>query len=187
MARLRQRVDQVTSLHSESAFDQLGGFTRAFRHHRGNLERFRTASPSPWDWSERRQSDNRNGIVLACQRHGPIGEAPHLGGKIMNRDIRNVIRSPEQSWDGEVHLSPSELLSLLSSFHARLDAFFEEMRVFPEAAARQKTANSRSLTTEHDLPLVSASRCEWFAGNEAGNSSSRSQRAHTFADRPRRK
>jgi hypothetical protein len=139
------------------------------------------------DWSERRQSDNRNGVVLACQRHGPIGEAPHLAGKIMNRDIRNVIRSPEQSWDGEVHLSPSELLSLLSSFHARLDAFFEEMRVFPEAAARQKTADSRSLTTEHDLPLVSASRCEWFAGNEAGNSSSRSQRAHTFADRPRRK
>jgi hypothetical protein len=51
MARLRQRVDQVTSLHSESAFDQLGGFTRAFditaetsrgserrRHHHG-LER----------------------------------------------------------------------------------------------------------------------------------------------------
>jgi hypothetical protein len=80
--------------------------------------------------------------VLACQL--PIGEAPRLGGKIMNTDLRNLLRSPDQSWDGKVHLSRPELLSLLSSFHARLDAFFEEMRVFPEAAARQKTADSRS-------------------------------------------
>jgi hypothetical protein len=58
----------------------------------------------------------------------------------MNKDLKNVLRSPDHSWDGELHLSPSELLSVLSSFHARLDAFFEEMRVFPEAAARQKTA-----------------------------------------------
>ena len=73
----------------------------------------------------------------------------------MNRDLRNVLRQPDQSSDGQVHLAPSELLSLLSSFHARLDAFFEEMRVFPEAAARQKNADSRSLTAEHDRPLVS--------------------------------
>jgi hypothetical protein len=74
----------------------------------------------------------------------------------MNTDLKNVLQSPDQSFDREVHLSPVELLSLLNSFHARLDAFFEQMRVFPEAAARQKTADSRSLTAEHDLPLVSA-------------------------------
>jgi hypothetical protein len=101
----------------------------------------------------------------------------------MNRDLRNVLRSPDQSWDGEVHLAPSELLSLLSSIHARLDAFFEEMRVFPEAAARQKNADSRSLTAEHQR----ASRCEWFVVNEARNSSSRSQRANAFADQPRQR
>ena len=106
----------------------------------------------------------------------------------MNRDLRNMLRQPDQSSDRQVRLAPSELLSLLSSFHARLEAFFEEMRVFPEAAARQKNADSHSLTAEHDLPFVSGpSRCERFAGNEAGTRSSRSQRAHTCADRPRQK
>ena len=66
----------------------------------------------------------------------------------MNRDLKNVLRSSDQSFDREVPLSPLQLLSLLSSFHARLDAFFEEMRMFPEAAARQKTVDSRSLTAE---------------------------------------
>jgi hypothetical protein len=100
--------------------------------------------------------NNCDGVAIARQRHGPVREAPRLAGKIMNRDLKNMVRSPDQSWDGDVHVSPSELLSLLSSFHARLDAFFEEMRVFPEAASRGKTADSRSLTPEHDLPLVSA-------------------------------
>ena len=58
----------------------------------------------------------------------------------MNRDVKNALRTPDQLWDGEVHVSPSELLSLLGSFQARLDALFEEMRAFPEAATRQKTA-----------------------------------------------
>jgi hypothetical protein len=106
------------------------------------------------DRGERRQSE-RPRWRCACLPTSDR-EAPRLGGNIMNRDLRNVLRSPDQSWDGKVHLSPSELLSLLNSFHARLDAFFEEMRVFPEAAARQKAADSRSLTTEIDLPLVSA-------------------------------
>ena len=74
----------------------------------------------------------------------------------MNRDLKNVLRSSDQSFDREVLLSPLQLLSLLSSFHARLDAFFEEMRMFSNAAARQKTVDSRSLTAEHDLPLVTA-------------------------------
>jgi hypothetical protein len=98
----------------------------------------------------------------------------------MNRDLRNVLRSPDQSWDGKVHLSPSELLSLLSSFHARLDAFFEEMRVFPEAAARQKTADSRSLTAEHDLPLVSAQV------GASGSSSTRRETAPVDRNAPTR-
>src|SRR3954469_21104487 len=74
----------------------------------------------------------------------------------MNRDLRNVLRSSDQSGDGKVHLSPVELLSFLSSFHARLDAFFEEMRVFSEATARRKAADSRSLTTGHHLALLRA-------------------------------
>jgi hypothetical protein len=57
----------------------------------------------------------------------------------MNRDVKNVLRAPGQSRNEEVHVSPSELLSLLSSFHAKLDAFFEEMRACPEAATRRKT------------------------------------------------
>lgn len=107
----------------------------------------------------------------------------------MNRDLRNVLRSPDQSWDGDVHVSPSELLSLLSSFHVRLDAFFEEMRVFPEAAARQKTADSRSLTSEQDLLLVSAQvgASGSTVVNGARNSSSRPQRAHELAYRPRQR
>jgi hypothetical protein len=119
----------------------------------------------------------------------PVGEAPRLAGKIMNRDLKNVLRSPDQSWDGEVHVSPSELLSLLSSFHARLDAFFEEMRAFPEAAARQKTADSRSLTAEHDLPLASAQvdASGSMVVNGPRNSSSRPQCAHALADRPRQR
>jgi hypothetical protein len=63
----------------------------------------------------------------------------------MNTDLKNVLRSPDQSFDTELHLSPLELLSLLNSFHARLDAFFEEMRVFPEAVARETNAVNRSL------------------------------------------
>jgi hypothetical protein len=107
----------------------------------------------------------------------------------MNTDLKNVLQSPDQSFDREVHLSPVELLSLLNSFHARLDAFFEQMRVFPEAAARQKTADSRSLTAEHDLPLVSAQvgASGSTVDNEARNRSSRSQRAHALADRPRQR
>ncbi len=116
--------------------------------------------------------------MLAC--HPPIGEAPRLDGKIMNRDLRNVLRSPDQHWDGKVHLSPSELLLLLSSLHARLDAFFEEMRVFPEAAARQKTADSRSLPTEHDLPLASAQ------GGVSGSSSTRCETAPVDRNAPTR-
>jgi hypothetical protein len=102
----------------------------------------------------------------------------------MNRDVKNLMRSPDQSWD-EVPVSPSELLSLLSSFQARLDALFEEMRVFPEAAARQKTADSRSLTAD-DLRLVSAQggASGSTVANGARNSSSRPQRAHPVADRP---
>ena len=94
-----------------------------------------------------------DGVALACERHGSVGEAPRLVGKIMNRDVKNVLRSPDQSWDGDVHVSPSELLSLLSSFHARLDAFFEEIRVFPEAAARQKTADKRRSAVHCRVPL----------------------------------
>jgi hypothetical protein len=71
----------------------------------------------------------------------------------MNTDLKNVLRSPDQSWDRDVHVSPSELLSLLSSFHARLDAFFEEIRVFPEAAARQKTADKRRSAVHCRVPL----------------------------------
>jgi hypothetical protein len=107
----------------------------------------------------------------------------------MKRDLKNVLRSPDQSFDREVHLSPLELLSLLSRFHARLDAFFEEMRVFPEAAARENTADSRSLTAEHDRPLVSAQvgASGLTVVNEARNSSSRSHRARALADRPRQR
>jgi hypothetical protein len=100
-----------------------------------------------------------------------------------------MVRSPDQSWDGDVHVSPSELLSLLSSFHARLDAFFEEMRVFPEAASRGKTADSRSLTPEHDLPLVSAQvgASGSTVVDGARKSSSRPQRAHELAYPPRQR
>ena len=107
----------------------------------------------------------------------------------MNTDLKNVLQSPDQSFDREAHVSPLELLSLLNSFHARLEAFFEEMRVFPEAAARQKTADSRSLTAEHELRLVGAQvgTSGSTVINEARNSSSRSQRAHALADRPRQK
>jgi hypothetical protein len=104
----------------------------------------------------------------------------------MNTDLKNVLQSPDQSFDKEVPLSPLELLSLLSSFHARLDAFFEEMRVFPEAVAREKIADSRSLTAEHDLRLVGAQvgASGSTVVNEARNGSSRSQRAQALADRP---
>jgi hypothetical protein len=128
-------------------------------------------------------------MALRSQHHGPVGEAPRLAGKIMNRDLKNVLRSPDQAWDGEVHVSASELLSLLSSFHARLDAFFEEMRVFPEAAARQKTADSRSLAAENDLTLVSTQvgASDSTVVNGERNSSSRPQRAYALADRPRQR
>lgn len=62
----------------------------------------------------------------------------------MNSDLKNVIRSPDRVFDSNVHLSPVQLLSLVSSFHARLDAFFEEMRVLPEVTSREKTADSQS-------------------------------------------
>ena len=76
--------------------------------------------------------------------------------------------------------------SRLSSFHARIDAVFEEMRVFPGAAARRKTVDSRSLTPEHDLPLVSAhvGASGSTVVNGARNSSSRPERAHELAYRP---
>lgn len=107
----------------------------------------------------------------------------------MNTDLKNVLQSPDQSFDREVHLSALELLSLLSSFHARLDAFLEEMRVFPEVAAREKTAHSRSLTAEHDLRLVGAQvgASGSTVVNEARNSSCRSQRAHTLSGRRRQR
>ena len=107
----------------------------------------------------------------------------------MNRDLKNVLRLPDQSFDKEVALSPLELLSLLSSFHARLNAFFEEMRVFPEATARENTDDSRLVTAEHDLRLVSAQvgASGSTVVNEARNCPSRSQRARALADRPRQK
>jgi hypothetical protein len=138
-------------------------------------------------WGEPNQSENAMALRLLDQRHGPVREAPRLAGKIMNRDLKNVLRSPDQSWDREVHVSPSELLSLLSSFHARLDAFFEEMRAFPEAATRQKTAVSRSMTVEHDLRVVSAQvgASGSTVVNGARNSPSPPQRAHALAGRSR--
>jgi hypothetical protein len=91
--------------------------------------------------------------------------------------------------DREPDVSLSELLSVLSRFHARLDAFFEEMRVFPGAAARRKTVDSRSLTPEHDLPLVSAhvGASGSTVVNGTRNSSSRPERAHELAYRPRQR
>ena len=66
----------------------------------------------------------------------------------MARDGKNVTRLPGQTYDGEVRISPSELVSLLGSFHQRLNGLFEEMRTIPKSIVRQKAANSGSLTSE---------------------------------------
>ena len=52
--------------------------------------------------------------------------------KIMTEDRKHVLPSPDLTSDMNVRISRSELLSLLDSFHERLDAFFEEMRSLPE-------------------------------------------------------
>ena len=48
----------------------------------------------------------------------------------MTEDRKNVLPSPDQTHDRNVRISPSELLSLLDTFHEKVDAFFEEMRTF---------------------------------------------------------
>jgi hypothetical protein len=59
-------------------------------------------------------------------------ERRRVDGKIMSEDRKNVLPSPDLTSDMNVRISPSELLSLLDSFHERLDAFFEEMRSLPD-------------------------------------------------------
>ena len=66
----------------------------------------------------------------------------------MAKVSKNVARVPGQTYDREVRISPSELVSLLGSFHQRLNGLFEEMRTIPRSIVRQKAGNSGSLTSE---------------------------------------
>jgi hypothetical protein len=170
MARFRHRVDQMTSrIHSESPFDQLGGFIRAPRHHRGNLERASGRRRHHNRLGRARQTEQLQWRCACFQRHCPVVDAPHLAGKIMNRDLMNVRRSPDQSWDGDVHVSQSEFLSLLSSLSR------ETRRLLRGDASvswgcratedcRQPIADARTWPTARQR----ASRCQWFDGRQRG-------------------
>ena len=94
-----------------------------------------------------RRGAKLHGLAL-CFKIGARRTERRVDGKIMIEDRNNVLLSPDQTSDRNVRISPSELRSLLDSFHERLDAFFEEMRSLPEATARQKAGNSRSLMSE---------------------------------------
>jgi len=59
-----------------ASLEQLDGSMRAPRHRRGNLDSLRTTSPSQLDWGERRQRNHFDGVALAFQRLGSVGEAP---------------------------------------------------------------------------------------------------------------
>jgi hypothetical protein len=96
-----------------------------------------------------RRGTKVDGVALAsqCVALGEQSDA-WMARSIMTEDRKNVLPSLDQTYDRNVRISPSELLSLLDSFHGRLDSFFEEMRTLPETTAQQKAGNSRSLTSE---------------------------------------
>ena len=99
MARFRQRVDRATSrLHSKSAFDQLGGFIVRLDI---TAETLRTSERCRHHHRLERAYAERTTAMALCllPNSDRRGTAPR--GKIMNRDLRNVLRSPDQSWDGK--------------------------------------------------------------------------------------